>query len=188
MATRGPAGLGADDAERGAGPTVRDATEDDLAAIVAIYNAAIPGRTATADTEPVTVESRRAWLRERDVGRHPVWVCESEGRVVGWLSFGKFYGRPAYAATAELGLYVEPGARREGVATRLMKQAFARGRGLGLDTFLGFVFAHNDASIALCRRFGFETWGHLPRVAVLDGVDRDLLILGVRLGDRSSED
>src|SRR5437773_2631091 len=36
--------------------TVRDATEADLPAIVAIYNAAIPGRTATADLEPVTVE------------------------------------------------------------------------------------------------------------------------------------
>jgi phosphinothricin acetyltransferase len=42
--------------------TLRDATEADLPAIVAIYNAAIPGRTATADTDPVTVESRREWF------------------------------------------------------------------------------------------------------------------------------
>lgn len=57
---------------------------------------------------------------------------------------------------------------------------------MGLSTFLGFVFAHNERSAALCRRFGFEEWGHLPRVAVLDGVERDLLILGRRVGASAS--
>jgi phosphinothricin acetyltransferase len=35
--------------------------------------------------------------------------------------------------------------------------------------------------VALCERFGFQRWGLLPRVAVLDGVERDLLLLGLRL-------
>jgi phosphinothricin acetyltransferase len=163
---------------------IRDATEADLEAIVAIYNAAIPGRLATADTEPVSVESRRAWLRDRDFSRRPVWVAEgSDGALDGWLSFGAFYGRPAYAATAEISIYVAPGAQRRGLATQFMDHALARAGGLGIRTFLGFVFAHNERSVALCRRFGFETWGQLPRVAVLDGVERDLLILGKRLAD-----
>jgi phosphinothricin acetyltransferase len=163
---------------------IRDATEDDLAAIVGIYNAAIPGRLATADTEPVSVESRRAWLRDRDFARRPVWVVEGDGEGGGidaWLSFGAFYGRPAYSATAEIGIYVAPGAQRRGLATRLMEEAVARAGGLGIQTFLGFVFAHNDRSVALCHKFGFETWGRLPRVAVLDGIERDLLILGRRV-------
>jgi L-amino acid N-acyltransferase YncA len=160
---------------------IRDAREDDLAEIVRIYNASIAGRLATADTEPVSVESRRAWFRERDFARHPIWVLEREGRVAGWLAFGKFYGRPAYGATAEMSIYVDPDAQRGGVATALMERAFARAAALGLTTFLGFVFAHNERSVALCRKHGFETWGHLPRVAVLDGVPRDLLILGRRL-------
>jgi L-amino acid N-acyltransferase YncA len=160
---------------------IRDATEDDLAAIVGIYNAAIPGRLATADTEPISVESRRAWLRDRDFARRPIWVAEGDGGVEAWLSFGAFYGRPAYAATAEIGIYVAPTAQRRGLATRLMERAVARAGALGIQTFLGFVFAHNDRSVALCHRFGFETWGRLPRVAVLDGVERDLLILGRRL-------
>jgi phosphinothricin acetyltransferase len=161
---------------------IRDASESDLDAIVGIYNAAIPGRLATADTEPVSVESRRAWFTDRDAGRHPVWVAERDGRVVGWLSFGKFYGRSAYALTAELSVYVDPQAQRVGIATQLVELAFARASGLGLTTFLGFVFAHNQRSVALCRKCGFGEWGHLPRVAVLDGVERDLLILGKRLG------
>jgi phosphinothricin acetyltransferase len=167
---------------------IRDATEGDLEAIVRIYNAAIPGRLATADTEPVSVESRRAWLRDRDFARRPVWVADDDGGpgrggggIEGWLSFGTFYGRPAYAPTAEVSIYVAPGAQRRGIATGLMEQALSRAGSLGIRTFLGFVFAHNDRSVALCRKFQFEIWGRLPRVAVLDGVERDLLILGRRL-------
>jgi phosphinothricin acetyltransferase len=161
---------------------IRNASEADLDTIVAIYNASIPGRLATADTEVVSMESRKAWFRDRDPRRHPIWVSERDGRVVGWLSFGKFYGRPAYAATAELSVYVDPASQRSGIATELVEAAFAAAESLGLTTFLGFVFAHNERSITLCRKFGFEQWGHLPQVAVLDGIERDLLILGKRLG------
>jgi phosphinothricin acetyltransferase len=167
---------------------IRDAVESDLDAIVRIYNAAIPGRLATADTEPVSTESRRTWLRDRDAA-HPLWVAEHEDRVAGWLSFGKFYGRPAYAATAEVSVYVDPSVHRSGVATRLMERALARAPSLGLTTLLGFVFAHNERSVHLCKKFGFGQWGHLPRVAVLDGVERDLLILGRRVdGGPASQD
>jgi phosphinothricin acetyltransferase len=161
---------------------IRDGREDDLPAIVAIYNDAIPGRLATADLEPVSVESRRSWLVDRD-DRHPIWVFERARAVVGWMTLGKFYGRPAYAATVEVSVYVAPGARGVGIATELMNHAFARAPSLGISTFLGFVFAHNRPSVALCEKFGFAHWGHLPRVAVLDGVERDLLILGKRLDD-----
>jgi phosphinothricin acetyltransferase len=41
---------------------IRHAQKADLPAIVAIYNAAIPGHLATADTEPVTVDSREDWF------------------------------------------------------------------------------------------------------------------------------
>lgn len=160
---------------------IRDAVETDLDSIVRIYNSAIPGRLATADTEPVSPESRRAWLLERDYSRYPLWVFERGGQVLGWLSFSRFYGRPAYAATAEVSIYVDPSAQRSGVATQLMDHAFHRALSLELRTFLAFVFAHNERSITLCRKFGFQQWGNLPRVAVLDGVERDLLILGRRL-------
>lgn len=160
---------------------IRDARESDLEAIVRIYNAAIPGRLATADTEPVSVASRRPWLREHDAARHPLWVAERDGRVVGWLSISAFYGRPAYAATAELSVYVDPALHRAGVATELLQRAVDRAEDLALRTYVGFIFAHNPRSLALFRRFGFEQWAHLPRVAVLDGIERDLLILGRRL-------
>jgi phosphinothricin acetyltransferase len=163
---------------------IRNADSSDLPAIVAIYNAAIPGRLATADIEPVSLDSRRSWFHDRDFSRHPIWVYESPGfaqPIRGWLSFKPFYGRPAYAATAEVSIYVDPSSQRGGIATQLMEHAIRQAAVLQLTTFLAFVFAHNTPSLDLCRKFGFEPWGHLPRIAVLDGVDRDLVILGRRL-------
>jgi phosphinothricin acetyltransferase len=38
-------------------------------------------------------------------------------------------------------------------------------------------------SLALFRKYGFETWANFPRVANLDGIERDLIILGKRVAD-----
>jgi L-amino acid N-acyltransferase YncA len=163
---------------------IRNADASDLSAIVDIYNAAIPGRLATADTEPVSPASRQSWFHDRDFSKHPIWVFEDPGpdkRIRGWLSFKPFYGRPAYSATAEVSIYVDPKVQRAGVATQLMEHAIERAPELRLTTYLAFVFAHNGPSLALCRKFGFEQWGRLPGIAVLDGTDRDLLILGRRI-------
>jgi len=163
---------------------LRLAQEPDLAEIVAIYNASIPGRMATADLEPVTVEARRPWFREFDPATRPLWVhCGNAGDMPkAWLSLRSFYGRPAYRATAEVAVYTAPDARRGGLGNALLGHAIAQAPGLGLRTLLAFVFAHNAPSIALFERHGFTRWGQLPRVAELDGVERDLAILGMRVG------
>ena len=162
--------------------TLRHAQAADLPEIVGIYNASIPGRMATADTEPVTVASRESWFRDFDPGRRPLWVVTgARGRIEAWLSVRSFYGRPAYHRTAELGVYTLPAARRSGHAKTLVAHAIGQAPGLGIATLLAFVFGHNAPSLTLFARFGFERWGTLPRVAELDRIDRDLAILGRRV-------
>jgi phosphinothricin acetyltransferase len=162
---------------------MRDATEADLPAIVATYNASIPGRMATADMEPVSVESRRPWFREHNANSRPLWIMESAGQVVAWLSFQSFYGRPAYRATAELSVYVSPAYQRQGVGRQLVQEAIRRSPSLGLRTLLGFIFAHNAPSLSLFEGLGFQRWAYLPRVAELDGIERDLVIVGLRVSE-----
>ncbi len=163
---------------------IRAAQLSDLPKIVAIYNAAIPGRLATADTEPLTVAARESWFREFDPARRPLWVFDeaAAGSVKGWLSLRSFYGRPAYRATVEVAVYVDPAAQRQGVAGALVDHAFAAAPAMGIRTVLAFVFAHNAPSLAFFAKTGMATWGRLPRVAELDGIERDLVILGLRLG------
>lgn len=161
---------------------IRTAQVDDLAAIVAIYNAAIPGRAATADTTPVTVAQREPWFREFEPTRRPLWVyCDAENRVGGWLSLRSFYGRPAYHATVETGVYVDPSLQRRGIGRALLDHALQHAPAMGIRTLLAFVFSHNAASIDLFSNAGFSTWGLLPGVAQLDTVERDLAIMGKRI-------
>jgi phosphinothricin acetyltransferase len=168
----------------GIAPVIRLATGDDLPAVVAIYNASIPGRLATADTAPVSVDDRREWFASFDPDRRPLWVAENGGAVAGWLGLRSFYGRPAYHRTVEAAVYVDPAFQRRGFARRLLAHAVDAAPRAGIATLLAFVFGHNDASLSLFREAGFADWGRLPRVAELDGVERDLVILGRRLATR----
>jgi phosphinothricin acetyltransferase len=157
---------------------IREATEADLPTIVEIYNASIPSRIATADTEPISVESRKRWFDEHSPTSRPIWVMENENQLVGWLSFQSFYGRPAYHKTAELSIYVSPVYHRQGIGEQLLQQAIHRSPSLGLNTLLGFVFAHNQPSLQLLAKYQFQQWGYLPKVAELDCIERDLVIFG----------
>ena len=164
---------------------VRDATLEDLAAIVEIYNSIIPSRIVSADTEPVSVEQRLPWFHEHDPARRPIRVAEEDGEVVGWLSLGDFWdGRPAYNGTVEVGVYVKEGHRAEGIGGRLLEEAIGRAPHLGIKTLTAGTFAGNEPSTGLFERFGFERWAHFPRVAELDGVERDLVVLGLRLEEK----
>jgi L-amino acid N-acyltransferase YncA len=136
---------------------------------------------ATADLEPVTVDSRRGWFAEHSSSKRPLWVLIKEDEIAGWLSFQSFYGRPAYHATAEISVYVAPTAQRRGYGRSLLTQALEQATPLGLRTLLGFIFGHNEPSLALFRSLGFATWARLPRVAEIDDGERDLLILGRRI-------
>jgi L-amino acid N-acyltransferase YncA len=161
--------------------SIRDAFESDLPAIIDIYNATVPTRMVTAELEPTTVEARLPWFREHSPNQYPFWVAESDGHVIGWLDFKRFMPRCAYRGTAEISVYVHEKFRRQGVAGRLLKQAIARGPSLEITAMVGLIFAHNEPSLKLFERLGFERWGLLPRIARLDGNDRDLVIMGRHL-------
>jgi len=161
--------------------THRIARFDDLPAIVAIYNSTVPSRQVTADTEPIAVESRHAWFHDHAPDRRPLWVAERDGEVAGWMSFSNFYGRPAYSGTAELSIYIAESARGQGLGQYFLAEAIRFAPEVKVHTLLGFIFGHNTPSLKLFEKFGFERWAHMPRVANLDGVERDLDILGKRV-------
>ncbi len=154
---------------------------DDLPAIVAIYNRTVPSRQVTADTEPITVESRHVWFADHAPDKRPLWVVEQDEQVIGWLSYSNFYGRPAYSGTAELSIYLDERARGKGLGRYFLQQAIEFAPRIGVHTLLGFIFGHNLPSLKLFAAFGFERWANMPRVATLDGIERDLVIVGKRV-------
>lgn len=159
---------------------IRIAKIEDLPQIIAIYNETIPHRTATADTEEISIESRLFWFHEHK-NQRPLWVFEKNQEIAGWLSFQNFYGRPAYQATAEISIYISSTYRRQSIAKTMLSQALEDCPKLGISSVLGFIFAHNEASIKLFMNAGFKQWGYLPKVAQLDGQETDLTIYGLNV-------
>jgi phosphinothricin acetyltransferase len=155
--------------------------ERDLPAIVDIYNSTVASRMVTADLEPVTVESRMPWFHNRDWNTRPIWAARSGDTIIGWLSFQPYYGRPAYHATAEFSIYIAEQSRGLGVGSILLDRAISGSQELGIKTLLGFVFGHNKPSLKLLDKFGFEQWGLLPGACELDGVERDVVIMGKKV-------
>jgi len=157
---------------------VRDALEADLPAIVEIYNEAIRGRISTAQLDEVSVEQRRVWFHAHSAKTHPLWVGEIDGQIAGWFSFHPFIKRAAYRGTAEISVYVSEKFQRRGVAKVLLEKAIAHSADLKLGALVGYIFEVNEASVRLFERMGFERWGLLPRVALVDGVERSVAIMG----------
>ena len=158
--------------------TIRHAAEADLPAIIDIFNATVPTRVATAVLEPVSVEERRPWFHEHSADRHPLWVLEIDRAIAGWMSFHSFITRCAYRGTVEVSVYVHENFQRRGVGRALLEHGIARCPELGITALTGLIMGHNRASLQLFERLGFERWGVLPRVARLDGIERDIVIVG----------
>ena len=161
--------------------TYHNATINDLPVIVEIYNSTVAGRMVTADTEPVSVESRVKWFNDHEPVKRPLWVVLENEKIIGWVSFQSFYGRPAYQGTAEISIYLGEKVRGKGYGKQVLQYAMDKCRELGIKTLLGYIFGHNEPSVRLFKKLGFEAWGTFPRVAELDNIERDLIIFGKRI-------
>ncbi len=98
------------------------------------------------------------------------------------MSFQSFYGRPAYHSTVEISIYISPDFEHQGLGKQLLTKAITESPNLGLNTLVSFIFAHNYSSLKLFEEFSFQHWGNLPKIADLDSVQRDLMIMGLRVG------
>ena len=171
--------------------TYRDATEEDLPRIVEIYNFAVATRKCSCDLEPTTVEARRPSFLEHTPNHRPFWVAEDTASptrgVIGYLGFFHFMNeRPGYFITADLAIYIHPDYQGKGLGTYLLERAVERSPSLGIETLTATIFTSNDGSIALFRKMGFAQWGFMPRVARLEGLEKNLVLVGRRLHEAHS--
>lgn len=160
----------------------RDARLEDLPVIVEIYNSTVSSKMVTADTEPVSVDSKIKWFDEHNSKTRPLWVIlNPDDEIIGWISFQSFYGRPAYDATVEISIYLAPGNRGKGYGKKALGYAIEAAKAFGVKTLLGFIFSHNEPSLNLFRSLGFEDWATLPNIALLGDEEKGLKILGKRI-------
>ena len=160
---------------------LRDAAEDDLAGLVAIYNDVIATSTAVYSSTPVTLEDRRQWWRARLAAGYPVLVAVDGSGVAGFSTFGDFRTWPGYRFTVEHTVHVRADRRDSGVGTKLMEALFPRAAALGKHMMIAGVDAANTASIRFHERLGFQQAGCLREVGYKFDKWLDLVFLQRRI-------
>jgi len=161
---------------------IRNATINDLGAINDIYNESIPSHRSTADTEPYTFEERVLWFEGHDPKKFPVFVAEKGDIIVGFLSFSPYRPRRnALKYAAEISYYVGSGYQRMGIGSKLLDFSVRVAPDYNFRSLIAILLGHNEASIALLRKFGFEEWGRMPGIVYFDEVEYDHLYYGLWL-------
>jgi phosphinothricin acetyltransferase len=157
-------------------PEIRTMTPSDWPAVEAIYAEGIEGGTATFETSPPGYGSF-------DASHHAEHrlVAVDDGRVVGWVALAPTSARACYAGVAESSVYVAESARGRGVGRALMEALLAGAAAGGIWTIHAGMFPENTASVALHEALGFRLVGRFERIAQLDGVWRDTVLLELRL-------
>jgi L-amino acid N-acyltransferase len=163
---------------------IRDATEADLPAILAIYNDVLATSTAIFSETPTTLEDRRQWFRARRDAGYPVLVATDDSGVLGFATFGDFRTWPGYRHTVEHTVHVRADARGRGVGRGLVTVLLERAGGLGKHVMVAGVDADNLTSIRLHERLGFQRAGTLHQVGCKFGRWLDLTFLERRLDER----
>ncbi len=156
---------------------VRDATPDDAAGILAIYNFAAIETTAVWTDGPSDLDARLAWIRARQEAGYPVLVATSGGDVAGFASFGDFRPFPGYRHTVENSIDVDPRQHRRGVGRMLMTALIARAEAMKKHVMVAGIEAANTASIALHASLGFAEVARMPEVGCKFGRWLDLVLM-----------
>jgi L-amino acid N-acyltransferase YncA len=164
--------------------TIRPATAQDAAQVVAIYNHGIAERRATFETRPRTVEDVAEWL----TGRGPFLVAADGDTVLGFARVSAYSSREAYSGVGEHTVYVSPDARGRGVGLTLLDALAEAAEQAGYHKLTSRVFAANAPSLALHRKAGFREVGVQRRHAKLDGVWQDTVLVERLIGEARDYD
>ena len=164
--------------------STRDATADDLRAILDIYNAEVATGTATWDTEPRSWEAQLDWFAAHSAPYCAIVAVEDDGTVVGWGSLSRFHPRAGYRFTVEDTVYVRPDRQRRGIGRALLLELVARGQAAGFRAMLGKISGDNDASIELHRACGFFEAGHERELGYKFDEWRDLVTMQLLIEPR----
>lgn len=152
--------------------STRPTVAADLPAVLDIYAEGLATRNATFETQVPTAEQMHArWLPDLS------WVAELDGQVVGWTAITPVSSRECYSGVGESSVYVAEAARGRGVGKALLFTQVTEADRAGLWTLQTSIFPENRASLALHRSAGYRTLAVRTRIAQLDGVWRDTVLL-----------
>ncbi len=157
--------------------SIRALESEDWPAVRRIYGDGIATGIATFDT---TVPTRASLDSAWSPGHR--WIAEVDGVIAGWTVLSPVSGRECYSGVAESTVFVGAAHRGRGVGKALIHQQIDAADVDGLWTLQTTVFTANRAGIALHHSAGYRTVGVRERIAQVDGVWHDTVLMERRAG------
>jgi phosphinothricin acetyltransferase len=165
---------------------LRDARDDDMPAVQAIYSHHVIHGTASFELEAPTLQQmfqRRADVCAQDL---PYLVAEREGEVVGYGYATLYRPRPAYRFSVEDSVYVREGMAGLGIGHALLSRIIQRCTDGGRRQMVAVIGnSENMASIRLHERLGFRKVGVFQSVGFKHGRWLDTVLMQRELGEGS---
>jgi phosphinothricin acetyltransferase len=151
---------------------IRAMQDSDGPKVLEIYAFGLKTRNATFETQVPTWEK---WTAKHL--KHSRFVYEHNGIVAGWVTLSPVSTREVYKGVAEVSIYIGEKYLGRGIGTKLMQMVIESAETNGIWTLYTSLFPENEASVKLHKKFGFREVGTREKIARLDDIWRNTLIL-----------
>ena len=165
---------------------IRDARTDDAPAVADIYNESIAARDSTMQLDQVDAATVAGWVQGLGE-REAILVMAEDETIVGYGIVKRYSGRGGYRYAAETSVYLRRTHTDKGRGTELQSALVERGRAYEYHHLVAKLWAANERSRALHRKFGYALVGVQREIGRVEGAWRDVAIMQKILGDRSEE-
>ncbi|WP_227521585.1 arsinothricin resistance N-acetyltransferase ArsN1 family A [Bacillus alkalisoli] len=156
--------------------TIRESKQEDIEAILRIYNQGIEDRIATLETVLKDTEYMREWYKMHQ-DRYQVIVAENKEQVVGWASLNIYNSRCAYDGVADLSIYIERESRGKGMGGKLIDKIEVIARRNNFHKIILSTFHFNQLGQTLYRKKGYREVGIFRNQGILDGQFVDVMAM-----------
>ncbi len=145
--------------------------------ILDIFNEAILNSTALYEYQPRSMENMVDWFGAKTIGGFPVvGAIDTQGKLLGFASYGTFRAWPAYKYSVEHSIYVHKDYRCLGLGRSLMQQLIITARQQQYHVMIAAIDINNTGSRALHESLGFIHGGTLKQVGFKFGQWLDLAL------------
>ena len=163
--------------------TLRAATEQDLPAILAIYNHEIEHNTANWNTQTFDIDYMQNFFADIQQHGFPLIVAveDTTQAIAAYADYSFFSKNSGYIYTVEHSVFVKPTYQGHGLGKRLMQALIEHAHGQKLHMMVAAIDAENVGSIVLHQKLGFIQTGFLPQMGFKFGTWRDLVYMQLNL-------
>ncbi|WP_380053362.1 GNAT family N-acetyltransferase [Falsihalocynthiibacter sp. SS001] len=160
---------------------IREATADDIPAILDIWNPVIRESIFTFNSQEKSPQDVQETLTQKAANAEPFLIAVEGTNLLGFATYGQFRGGVGYRFTVEHTIILAPAARGRGVGRHLLEAVESHARTREMHSMIAGVSGENANAIRFHAAMGYVEYTRLPEVGHKFGRWFDLVLMQKRL-------